>query len=280
MNEVTKRVYTSRGTMTAINVAMSHVARLSQMRAEMMLDRKDPYNPLESSVHQDWYFIPEEKERAKSALDSPSTRPRTRTAERKRRAVKVRRIEGGTKCLPREQLPCYLTSNGCVLSASLEEFGGQVLYCTPSQKSRSEQHEDDQDTIHKDNSSSVFMTDIVCPPSARIEKCSAEGSLLIPQGPPSGGLLGRRASTADRTTTTGTTSRVTICTSRVTSDKSTPSSSGRVSTWQPLNATALLEHTTVSQIPVKGIGHLAHGHYQMWRPKSCHSHTIENSSAT
>lgn len=40
--------------------------------------------------------------------------------------------------------------------------------------------------------------------------------------------------------------------------------------WQPLTTAALLEHTTVSEIPVKGPGHHAHGHYTMWKPNNIH----------
>ncbi len=267
--------------MSAINVAMSQVARLSQMKAEMMLEKKDPYNPMVTSVHQDWYFAPQERDLDSAGVSS--SRPRTRTADQKHRPLRARRIEGGTKFLPKKQLPYYLTSNGCILSASLEEFEGEVLYCTPSQRSKSEQQEEDEDTIHRDNSSSIFMTDIVCPQSARSEKHAGE-TLLIPISTVAGGRMSFGTTTATSRDTpaprvTTATTKVTTCTSRVTTNKSTPSSGVRVTTWQPLNTTALLEHTTVSQIPIRGLGHLAHGHYQMWRPESCHTHIIENSSS-
>lgn len=38
--------------------------------------------------------------------------------------------------------------------------------------------------------------------------------------------------------------------------------------WQPLSTAALLEHSTVSAIPVRGIRHKAHGHYSMWKPNN------------
>lgn len=40
------------------------------------------------------------------------------------------------------------------------------------------------------------------------------------------------------------------------------------SCWQPLTADALLEHSKVSEIPIRGVGHLAHGQYSMWKPKN------------
>ena len=40
----------------------------------------------------------------------------------------------------------------------------------------------------------------------------------------------------------------------------------RTSGWQPLSHTALTEHTSVSELPVHGIGDLGHGKYKMWRP--------------
>ncbi len=38
--------------------------------------------------------------------------------------------------------------------------------------------------------------------------------------------------------------------------------------WQPLSASALLEHTRVTARPVSGLGELGHGVYRMWRPDS------------
>lgn len=43
--------------------------------------------------------------------------------------------------------------------------------------------------------------------------------------------------------------------------------------WQPLTTAALLEHSQVNTIPVRGIGHQAHGQYSMWRPDNqTHTH--------
>ena len=36
--------------------------------------------------------------------------------------------------------------------------------------------------------------------------------------------------------------------------------------WQPLSSGALVEHSRVTELPVQGLGQLAHGNYRMWRP--------------
>lgn len=36
--------------------------------------------------------------------------------------------------------------------------------------------------------------------------------------------------------------------------------------WQPLSYNAVAEHRGVSELPVHGIGHHAHGKYKLWRP--------------
>ena len=36
--------------------------------------------------------------------------------------------------------------------------------------------------------------------------------------------------------------------------------------WQPLSSGALAEHSTVTELPVQGFGHLTHGSYKMWKP--------------
>ena len=36
--------------------------------------------------------------------------------------------------------------------------------------------------------------------------------------------------------------------------------------WQPLSSGALAEHSRVTELPVQGLGQLAHGSYRMWRP--------------
>lgn len=42
--------------------------------------------------------------------------------------------------------------------------------------------------------------------------------------------------------------------------------------WQPLTTAALLEHTKVNAIPIRGMGSRAHGHYSMWRPNKIIHH--------
>lgn len=42
--------------------------------------------------------------------------------------------------------------------------------------------------------------------------------------------------------------------------------------WQPLTTAALLEHTKVTAIPIKGAGSEAHGQYSMWRPNKIIHH--------
>ena len=36
--------------------------------------------------------------------------------------------------------------------------------------------------------------------------------------------------------------------------------------WQPLSHSALAEYTSVSELPIHGLGELVHGKYKMWRP--------------
>ena len=152
------------------------------------------------------------------------------------------RMKEGTPLLPRrtksvtssevkKKLPAYLTPDGDLLTGSLEEFGDKV-YCGPS-KRRSSIIEEDQK--HNSSGSSVFLTDLQ---SESVDNISLEH-----------GLTTRHART---------------------SSGRSPKRTAALMGWQPLSYRALSEHSTVTEIPVKGLGHMAHGKYNMWRPdQSC-----------
>ena len=201
-----------------------------------MLRRKDLYSKMTSSVHQDWYFTA-------SALPTVTVQPAITAgsrAESRKTASRIRKIRRETPTLLRKNLPLYLTSSGSLVSASIEELDGEILYCTPS---AGRQRKDEQQELEQEeggvasqegggvpSSSSVFLTDITCEDTATVSDM-----IHPPHTAPAA------------------------------------ASSSRQSHWQPLTPTALLEHATVSQIPVRGKGHLAHGHYPMWRPDSCYT---------
>lgn len=184
-----------------------------------MLQRKDPYNSRLPEIRQDWYF-PEMLNGIPSA-DS-------RTTERKQKQIKRKRINSSQL---KKHLPLYLTVSGSVVSASLEKFGSEILYCTPSRKFH------DEEEPESEISESVFLTNVSCKSprpspgpslSATVEVSATKSILKAP----------------------------------------TQTTTSSESVWQPLTTSALVEQTSVSQMPVKGLGHLAHGHYQMWRPAS------------
>ena len=49
--------------------------------------------------------------------------------------------------------------------------------------------------------------------------------------------------------------------------KPTPNDQKRCPGWQPLSSSALSEYSGVVELPVSGIGHVAHGKYKLWRPR-------------
>lgn len=215
--------------MSILNAAMSKVVRCSQMRAEIMMQRKDSSNYMASDVHQDWYFT------TTSKLIDMQTPSSARTDSRKPTPITRRRLERGTLSSIRKHLPYYLTSNGSLVSASLEEFDGEMVYCTPSLKSNQQFQEEGEDGIM--GSSSVFLTDVTCCDSSRSQSGTVREELELINTP-----------------------------STCIASKS--SKYGPQVHWEPLTTAALLEQTSVTEVPIQGMGHLVHGQYHMWRPHS------------
>lgn len=130
--------------MSIINSAIGHNARDSQVKAEIMMRRDDPYNnSMAREIHQDWYFTP---------VNTPPQHPSAKSAQPKR-AKTGRRISS-----LRKSLPHYLTSSGSVLSASLE-LNDNMVCCVPGHKSKASKQ--------KDNS--VLLTDMEGQESSKVD---------------------------------------------------------------------------------------------------------------
>lgn len=221
----------SRSTMSIINSAMNQNIRHAQAKAEMMMQRKDPYNnSMAREIHQDWYFTPSVLDTATADAKLPPTDKQLPAHAEK---LSVKRSEESLSAL-RRHLPHYLTSSGSVLSASLE-INDEFMCCVPGERSKSSRlkssaymHRNRQEatgTSRKDTTMDLGF--------------KMEGSW---QPLTTVALLEHRKDT-------------------------TKDSGSKVEgSWQPLSTAALLEHSKVTAIPVRGIGHQAHGHYSMWRP--------------
>lgn len=214
-----KRNNLSRGTMSILNSAMSQVIRYSQIKAEIMLQRKDPHNQMITDTHQDFTYF------TTAGLSHPPTTSRT-VIQMRPPSPTVRRITGSS----RRRLPYYLTNTGNLISASLEELDGEIICCTPStNRPKPEDYREGEGqatTTDGSSSSTLLLTDMESGEEARSEKTvSSESTIPVKTN----------------------------------------------SYHEPLTTAALLEHASVSQIPIRGRGFLAHGQYEMWRPDSCYS---------
>jgi hypothetical protein len=201
--------------MSIINAALNQNIRQAQAKAEIMMDRRDPYNnSMTKEIHQDWFFtgvvdtltpltLPSSAtSRLSSKYLSADQQLSLGSSELKQSESEVGRSE--TMSALKGRLPYYLTDSGSVHSASLE-VNDKLVCCVPGERSKSMQ----------------------------------ERRVYNP-----------------KQLSTGTSS-VAISGSYTTDDDTN---------WQPLSTDALLEHTKVTAIPIKGMGDLAHGHYSMWRP--------------
>ena len=142
----------------------------------------------------------------------------------------------GTSPKTKMKLPTFLTPDGDLLMGSLVEFGSQ-LYCAPS---RSCGRTSTYATREGDWSagSSVFLTDLQ---SQSVDKLTVQ----LQQSE-------QERNAGER------------------SEKPSKQTARNMMGWQPLSLHALSEHSSVTELPVKGLGHVAHGKYSMWRPnQSC-----------
>lgn len=220
--------------MSIFNAAMNQVARENQVKVEVILkQKKDSYNSMDVGKQQsllDRYFNFDHSNNAAAAGSSKVEDSSSKDSQKSESLVLPRRIKGGTSPAIKKKLPAYLRSNGTVVSGSLERIGSDLLSCGPSHRGRMW---NDYDKKAKDQErSSVFLTDMRFPSFG----------------------ASRKEMAYDATT----------------SDNSILKMSNKFKSkgWQPLSTSALLEHTKVSEMPVKGLGAEAHGKYHLWRPNT------------
>lgn len=221
------------------NNAIELMNKQLQRRATALLQRRDPYNnTLDTALTniKGWFTEHlEEDEKAQDRAVSVLERRRKRK-EKATLLLPTRRKNGGTSLEIKKKLPTFLTPDGDLLSGSLEEFGDQ-LYCSPSKSSGPPTNITTKDEWRQENpghGSSVFLTDLH---SDSLDSISLEQKL--------------------------TTKLVRKLSEKSISPKRAPKV---MKGWQPLSYSALSEHSSVSELPVKGLGHMAHGRYSMWRP--------------
>ena len=225
------------------NNAIQLMSKHLQKRAQALLSRKDPYNQLDPtlSCNEGWFnnlCIKEEKE------EEDKVCARTRAAScfatagytEKRKEKSPLLPKRAKSCLTTSQLkrklPTFLSSDGDLISGSLEEFGSQ-LFCGPSRQTGGDREgEGRQNAI----GGSVFLTDLQ---SDSADNLTSE---LKPAETGKGDRESEKSSKL-RTKSLG---------------------------WQPLSINALSQHSSVTELPVRGPGHKAHGKYSMWKPgQSC-----------
>lgn len=223
----------SKSTMSIVNSAMNQNIRHAQAKAEIMMSRMDPYNnAMAKEIHQDWYFtgVPEVRT-TPLAIQYPDAKlpaPDAKDGALKHSAPTVERNEETLSAL-QKHLPYYLTSSGSVHSASLE-VNDELVCCVPGQKSTSRQDDSRPQT------SAAMPTD---PLTVCIESPTREHSVSS----------GANRVSSETTVMDYYRHQVEPC-------------------WQPLTTAALLEHSKVTAIPIRGMGHQAHGHYSMWKPNN------------
>lgn len=208
------------------NNALEVVTRQTQKRAEIMLQRKEPFKVSES-------YNPENYLEERLDLES-APRSKSATVGKPIPMLQPRRIKTGTTPRVKKKLPLYLTPDGDLCSGSLEEFGDK-FYCAPSRKKNEKRIKEK----YGHSEDSVFLTDL-----------QLDGVTSPPY------------STSSSYSDLSKGSKTDISTYRKKSFKRKPS-------WQPLCSSALSEHHKVTEVPVTGLGHLAHGRYSMWKPSVC-----------
>ena len=210
------------------NSALEVVTRQTQKRAEIMLQRKEPFKIAES-------YNPDNYLEEPLDLEEPTSVPTSKlaTAGKPVSMIQPKRIKTGTTQRVKKILPSYLTPNGDVCSGSLEEFGDK-FFCAPSRKKNGERIKE----TYGHSEGSVFLTDL-----------QMDGVTSPPDS----------ASFSQSDLTKG--SKTNIRAKRTTLKRKT--------SWQPLCSSALFEHRKVTEVPVPGLGHLAHGRYSMWKPSTC-----------
>lgn len=201
------------------NNALEIVTRQTQKRAEIMVQRKEPFKVSES-------FNPENY--IKEILEvEETTRSKSATGGKPIPMLRPKRFRAGTTPAVKRKLPSYLTPSGDLCSGSLEEFGDK-FYCAPSRAKNvgriKEKYGHSED--------SVFLTDL-----------QIDGAIS-----PAYGVSSSHTNHPKET-------QIYLNSGRKTS-----------ALWQPLCSSALLEHRKVTEVPVSGLGHLAHGRYSMWKP--------------
>ena len=159
---------------------------------------------------------------------------------RKTSLMKQKRVRERTSSSVKKLLPLFLTENGELVSGSIEELDSEMFFCCPSQKLRYPGEEEQS----RESSSSIFLTDL-----------PSHDEQVIPRS-------------------------AVINYDNVVQFKSTEEPRRSLRNWQPLSANALLEHTTVTQQPIKTKSPQTRGYYPMWRPAKCYveknNHHIKN----
>ena len=223
------------------NHAIERMNRQLQRRAELMLRRRDPYNSIDTTLsgNEEWFTGGVERE--ERAQDGGAASTLEKRKLKKKASLLPKRVKsGGTSLEIEKKLPTFLTRDGDLVTGSLEELGDQ-LYCAPSKNtgpSKSVTDEWKVDTVAGGGGSSVFLTDLQSDSVDNINLEQKSTTKLVRE-------LGEKLSPHRKM------SKVLMG-------------------WQPLSHSALSEHSRVSQLPVKGLGHKAHGKYSMWRPQqSC-----------
>lgn len=220
-----------------MNKAMGNIARQTEARAEVILMRSDPYHNNLTEKDRFWSC-----DLPGLIDDIPQTMPVVPLSKKMLsgpKRVKQKPSIKGTK------LPIYLMAKGDVRAPSLEWYGKDMVYCTPS-------HE-------RPETDTAIITD---EEQTRIR----ERQLIHSHTPDRFFLTENRYSSQGRPLSTSW--------SRLGYYKGslrTPSKSLRLRGWQPLTKSALLEHTRVSEVPVAKKGTYCHNvqnrEHQQWHPE-------------
>ena len=230
------------------NNAIELMSKHMQKRAQALLRRKDPYNSLDPSLssNEGWFTElcgeSEDRVRAKTASASVGSIGRKK---HKDALLHKRAKSSGTTVEMKKKLPTFLTPDGELLTSSLEEFGSQ-LFCGPSSKNDSvaATRIDVGNGGQNSKGSSVFLTDLQN--NDYVENVTIE---------PKSSKKQRVKEPRRRDVVKQTAEAV---------------------AWQPLSLGALAEHSSVTELPVRGLGDMAHGKYSMWKPGQSFSITVSD----
>ena len=129
--------------LSAMNNTLELLARNAQKKAELMLEHKSTFAP-STSCNPRFYLADDHSQESLHQL-----RPKLPTVGKDTRALVPKRHTTSEEV--KKHLPSYLTSDGDLVSGSLEEFGEQ-FYCAPSRSKRTE--------THKHTGTPVFLTDL------------------------------------------------------------------------------------------------------------------------